>query len=32
MLAVSAWYLRQQHPHALHRDAFYRTAKVALIC
>ena len=33
MLAVSAWYLRQQQPaNALHRDAFYRTgAKIALI-
>ena len=32
MLAVSAWYLRQQQPgNASHRDAFYRTAKVALI-
>ena len=32
MLAVSAWYLRQHQPgNALYRDAFYRTAKIALI-
>ncbi len=32
MLAVSAWYLRQHRPgNAFHRDAFYRTAKIALI-